>query len=83
MPNSLARPVYAPDDDVNIIIDGELTESEWMTAQVYQDFSVISPDTLNPPLKNRDVRVLHPSEGCTSVPHGASKERICGAPQQP
>ena len=30
-------PVYAPDDDVNIIIDGELTESEWKTAQVYQD----------------------------------------------
>ena len=34
-----------------------------MTAQVYQDFSVISPDTLNPPLKKPRCSCFTPSEG--------------------
>ena len=28
-------PVYASEDDVDIVIDGELTESEWMTCLLY------------------------------------------------
>ena len=56
-------PVYASEDDIDIIIDGELTESEWMTAQVYQDFSVISPDTLEPAPEKTEMFVLYTERG--------------------
>ena len=56
-------PVYASEDDVDIVIDGELTESEWMTAQVYQDFSVISPDTLEPAPEKTEMFVLYTERG--------------------
>ena len=67
-------PVYASEDDINIVIDGELAESEWMTARAYQDFSVISPDTLNPPRKPR-CSCCTPSGECTSVLKG--QRAIC------
>ena len=56
-------PFYASEGDINISIDGELTESEWTTAQVYQDFSVISPDTLAPAPEKTQMYVFYTERG--------------------
>jgi len=49
--------------EAEVTIDGALAESVWLRAQVYQDFSVISPDTLEPAPESTEMLVFYTERG--------------------
>jgi len=56
-------PPRATQQEVKVTIDGALSESIWSRAQVYQDFSVISPDTLEPAPESTEMLVFYTERG--------------------
>lgn len=47
----------------NISIDGNIDESPWHSAPVYQDFMVVNPDTGNAPEHKTQTRILYNDDG--------------------
>jgi hypothetical protein len=58
-----------------INIDGQLTDPEWVNAQVFRNFAVIDPWTLDSPRVLTEARIL-------SLPEGLAVAFICAQPPE-